>query len=154
MALPVPNVVNPYLNASFRLQIDGVPFGDFAECTGLGGEAGVEEYAEGGENRFAHKFPSRLSYPNLVLKRGADVSEHLWQWFERWHETGRVEPRDGLIQLMATVDGALEPVRGWAFKRGWPAKMAGPDLNAMSPGVALESVEIVHRGIRSLGTVL
>jgi len=154
MVLPVSSVVDPYLNSSFRLLIDGIPFGDFAECTGLAAEAGVEEYAEGGENRFAHRFPSRMSHPNLVLKRGADLTHQLlWAWFERWHETGRVEPKDGLVLLMTSVDSVLTPVKAWAFQRGWPVKMAGPDLNALSPGIALESVEIVHRGIRAVRAV-
>ncbi len=153
-AIPVSLLVNPFLNASFQLVIDGIPLGNFAECTGLSAEAGVEEYAEGGENRFAHKFPARQSYPNLVLKRGADVSTHLWEWFETWHETGQVAPRDGLILLISSVDGVPAPVKAWAFRGGWPVKMIGPDLNALSPGVALESIEIVHRGIRSVRTGL
>ena len=153
MTLPAVGTMNPYLNASFRLQIDELPFGDFAECQGLAGEAGVEEYAEGGENRFAHKFPSRVSFPNLVLKRGADVSLDLWSWFEEWVRTGQVRPRNGQVILMAPVGGEMVPVKGWAFVRGWPVKVTGPDLNAQAPGVALESVEIVHRGIRAVRTV-
>lgn len=154
VAVPASYVVNPYLNASFVLQIGGFPFGNFAECTGLAAEAAVEEYAEGGENRFAHKFPARQSYPNLVLKRGADITTHLWDWFETWHDTGQVDPKDGTILLMSTVEGVPLPVKGWSFSRGWPVKMAGPDLNALAPAVALESIEIVHRGIRSIRTGL
>lgn len=148
--VPLSYAVNPFLNASFVLEIGGIPFGNFAECTGLAAETSIEEYAEGGENRFAHKFPGRQSYPNLVLSRGADVTTHLWEWHETWHETGQVDPRDGSIILVSAVDGVPVPVRAWAFRRGWPAKISGPDLNALAPAVALESIEIVHRGIRSV----
>lgn len=144
-----PYEYEPLINASFRLSIDGVSVGNFAECTGLAAEVAVEEYAEGGENRFVHRFPDRHTQTNLVLKRGADVSTDLWDWFEIWYKTGQVEPRDGLIELLSSVGPVLRPVRAWAFTRGWPSKMTGPDLNAGSPGVALESIEIVHRGIRS-----
>jgi phage tail-like protein len=147
MTLLTGGLVDPCLNSSFRLQVDGLPFADFAECTGLSAESPVEEYAEGGENRFSHKFPGRASYPNLVLTRGTGVGLDLWTWFEEWSRGGRIHPRDGQILLLSSVEGVLVPVRGWAFSRGWPAKAAGPDLNALAPGVALESVEIVHRGI-------
>ena len=137
----------PYLNSSFRLQVDGLPFADFSECTGLSGEVAVEEYAEGGENGFIHKFPGRGSYPNLVLKRGSDVTLELWKWFEEWPRSGNVAPRDGQVLLLSTVDGVLSPVRGWSFARAWPVKVIGPDLNATSPAVAVESIELVHRGL-------
>jgi len=148
--LPLSYVVDPFLNASFVLSIGGVPFGNFAECTGLAAEVPVEEYAEGGENRFAHKFPGRQSYPNLVLKRGADITTHLWEWFETWHDTGQVDPRDGTIILVSSLEGVPVPVRAWAFTRGWPVKMAGPDLNALSPAVAVETMELAHNGIRAI----
>ncbi|MGA5761792.1 phage tail protein [Nonomuraea bangladeshensis] len=137
----------PYLAASFRLQIQDLSTIDFTECTGLAGDVGVEEYLEGGENRFPYRFPSRASAPNLVLKRGATTDRGLWDWYDEYPRTGQVRPRGGEVQLMATVGGTLTPVRVWAFQRGWPVKITGPDLNAMSAAVAIESVEIAHHGL-------
>jgi phage tail-like protein len=139
----------PHLNAHFQLLIDGLNIGDFSECTGLAGDLGTEDYLEGGENRFAHRFPVRASYPNLVLKRGLSDTVALWSWYFEYVESGRVAPRDGQVHLMAwsTVDNTLKPVRVWAFRRGYPVKMTGPDLNAQSPAVAIESVEVVHHGL-------
>ncbi|MFF1509285.1 phage tail protein [Streptomyces sp. NPDC058326] len=137
----------PYVTASFRLRIDGMTMADFSECTGLASETGVEEYAEGGENRFTHRFPSRGSAPNLVLKRGATADRGLWDWYAEYARLGRVGPRDGQVQLLGTVAGETVPVRVWSFRRGWPVKISGPDLNAMSAAVALESVEIAHQGL-------
>jgi phage tail-like protein len=51
------------------------------------------------------------------------------------------------VQLLGTVRGRPTPVRVWSFRRGWPVKIAGPDLNAMSAAVAIESVEIAHHGL-------
>lgn len=138
----------PHLSASFRILVDGLPPADFSQCSGLAGEVGVEEYQEGGENRFVHRFPSRGAVPNLVLKRGTTADPSLWLWYAEYLEVGRVTPRDGQVLLLASKDGALEPVRVWAFRRGWPVKMTGPDLDAMSAGVAIESVEIAHHGLQ------
>jgi phage tail-like protein len=149
MALPVTgDLTHPFLNAQFRLQIDGLAMGDFAECSGLAGEVSVEEYQEGGENRFAHKFPSRGGHPNLVLKRGTGISDQLWRWYEEFTSKGLVAPRDGQGLLLSSVDGEIATVRAWSFVGGWPIKINGPDLNATSPGVAIEAVELVHRGLK------
>jgi phage tail-like protein len=48
---------------------------------------------------------------------------------------------------MSTVDGDLSPVRVWGFSRGWPAKLTGPDLDAQSSAIAVESIEIAHHGL-------
>lgn len=140
-------VVLPFTAAHFVLDIDGLASVNFSKCTGLAGEVGVEEYPEGGENRFAHRFPSRASYPNLVLNQGAGPLQELWDWFFEFHTTGLVAPRDGTVVLMSTVEGDLKPVRVWAFTRGWPAKLTGPDLDAQSSAVAIEAVEIAHHGL-------
>lgn len=139
--------VEPYLTAHFVLAIDGLAAVNFSKCTGLAGEVSVEEYQEGGENRFAHRFPSRASFPNLVLSQGAGPLQELWSWFYEFHVTGVVVPRDGTVVLMSTVEGVLAPVRVWAFTRGWPAKLTGPDLDAQSSAVAIESIEIAHHGL-------
>ena len=140
-------VVLPFTSAHFVLDIDGLASVNFSKCTGLAGEVGVEEYAEGGENRFAHRFPSRASSPNLVLNQGAGPLQELWDWFFEFHTTGLIAPRDGTVVLMSTVEGDLKPVRVWAFTRGWPVKLTGPDLDAQSSAVAIEAVEIAHHGL-------
>ena len=137
----------PFITAHFRLAIDGLASVNFSKCSGLAGELSVEEYQEGGENRFAHRFPTRTSFPHLVLSQGAGPAQELWDWFYEFHVTGLVAPRDGTVVLMSTVDGALSAVRVWAFTRGWPAKLTGPELDAQSSAVAIESIEIAHHGL-------
>lgn len=140
--------VRPHLNAHFALVIDGLPSVSFSQCTGLGGEVGVEEYAEGGENRFVHRLPLRSTFGNLVLKQGAGPSLGLWHWWEEYRSMGRVRPRDGVVTLLAWDLGAPRPVRSWRFTRGWPVKMSGPDLDAQSAAVAIETIEIAHHGLK------
>ncbi len=56
-------------------------------------------------------------------------------------------PRDGQVELLSWVTGTSGPVRVWAFRRGYPVKITGPDLNAMASAVAIESLEIAHHGL-------
>jgi len=137
----------PFLGAHFVLAVDGLVSVSFSKCSGLAGEVGVEEYPEGGENRFAHRLPVRASFPNLVLTQGAGPSTELWNWFFEYHVTGRITPRDGQVVLMSTVEGVLVPARVWGFRKGWPVKLTGPELDAQTGAVAVESVEIAHHGL-------
>ena len=49
--------------------------GHFAECSGVELEWEVMPYAEGGQNAFVHQLRGRITYPNLVLKRGITDDE-------------------------------------------------------------------------------
>jgi phage tail-like protein len=129
-----------------------VAAGGFSDCSGLEGTLQVEEYPEGGENRFVHKFPTRMTYSNIVLKRGISFSEDLWNWhFD--YVNGKGNRRDGLIILQTELH---IPVKVWTFKRGLPLKWTGPTLNAAQSAIAIESLEIVHEGLElvSPGTAL
>jgi len=137
----------PFITAHFMLAIDGLASVNFSKCSGLAGEVSVEEYQEGGENRFAHRFPTRTTFPNLVLNQGAGPMPELWDWFYEFYVTGLVAPRDGTVVLMSTIDGVLAPARVWAFTRGWPVKLTGPELDAQSSAVAIDSIEIAHHGL-------
>jgi phage tail-like protein len=100
----------------------------------------VEEYQEGGVNDRVHRFPSRFTFPSIVLKRGVTTDETLYRWHEEFLEGGGVR-RDGLVIL---TDAAREPIKIWSFERGLPVKWTGPALDAQSSAVAIEELEIAH----------
>jgi phage tail-like protein len=138
----------PFLNLLFEIKVGEDVLATFSECTGLSLEVTTEDYHEGGENRFVHKLPTVPQVPNLVLKRGMTESRDLWEWFVGYPERGEVTPKDGEVLLQSLEGTGRKVVRSWAFTGGYPVKWTGPDLNALSPGVAFEALEIVHRGIR------
>ena len=105
--------------------------GGFTECTGLDAGLQVEEYIEGGVNGYTHKFPSRITYSNITLKRGITLSEDLWNWHYSFVQ-GKGKRRDGLIILQNEL---LIPVKTWIFKRGLPTKWVGPAFNASQVSV-------------------
>lgn len=138
----------PSLNVLFRLQVGNDVLADCSECTGLSLEVGTEDYHEGGENRFIWKLPVAGQVPNLVLKRGIVSSTLLWDWFQEYVENETIDLRDGTVSLLASTDTKAKPARVWSFEGGFPVKWTGPDLNAISAGVAFETLEIVHHGLR------
>lgn len=115
----------------------------FNECSGLEMILETEEYMEGGVNQTVHKFPTRMKWGKLVLKKGLLAGSELWDWMYGFTE-GKVVRKDGLITLL-DEKGQAHTV--WQFQRGLPVKYSGPALNAQQNAVAFEAIEIEHEGL-------
>lgn len=122
------------------------PVGGFNECSGLVMTLEVEDYMEGGNNGTVLKFPTRVKYEKLILKRGLTRGTVLWDWFHGFIE-GKVQRKDGLIMLH---DSNHQVHTAWEFKRGLPVSYKGPQMNAQQNNVAFESIEIEHEGLIQL----
>jgi phage tail-like protein len=133
----VPSTVNAIAAAGGSL------IGGFQECSGLETALEVEDYKEGGLNDRVRKFATRVTWSNLVLKRGIGIGDDLWRWHAAF-ATGSGKRRDGLIVL---ENNQHVPLKMWQFSRGLPIKWSGPTFNAKANEVAIESIEIVHEGI-------
>jgi phage tail-like protein len=129
--------------------IADVALGGFSECSGLEMSLQVEEYKEGGRNGAVLKFPTRVTWTNITLKKGIGVSTALWDWHYGFVQ-GQGRRRDGIIALM---NSQRVPNNIWYFQRGLPVKYTGPSLNATQNNVAIESIEIAHEGIYQLPSV-
>jgi phage tail-like protein len=138
----LPDRPDPVGELRFKVQLPGVDIGRFRECTGLAVEIECKDYNEGGVNDHVHKLPTRMKYPNLVLKRGVTYEDALIKWlWKTQHETQRVNVT---VSLMGQNGQA---VREWVFNEAFPIKWTGPNLNAGSNQVATETLEIVHAGL-------
>ncbi len=126
--------------------IQSAAVGGFSECSGLELSLDAEEYKEGGNNGGSLRFPTRIKWTNLRLKRGMAIAKDLWNWHYGFVE-GKVQRRDGIITLQ---DELHLPVKVWSFTRGLPVKWTGPSLNATQNAVAIEELEIAHEGLKLL----
>jgi phage tail-like protein len=133
---------DPLHGFNFRVEIDNVSIAAFTECTGLGSTTDVVEYREGGDLR-VRKLPGITNYRNIVLKRGITLDRSLWEW-QKAIASGRADRRNGRIVLM---DAERNEVARWSFVEGWPVRWEGPDLDAQSSAVAIETLEITHEGL-------
>jgi phage tail-like protein len=125
--------------------VQGVSIGRFNECTGISVEVETKDYMEGGSNDFVHKLPTRIKYPNIVLKRGVTHEDALLKWF--WDCRNALQRKELTIELLGP---ASKPVRTWAFLNAYPVKWVGPNLKAGSNQIATETLEIVHNGLKGL----
>ncbi|OXM85045.1 phage tail protein [Paenibacillus rigui] len=130
----------------FKVEIKGVIVGGFSEVTGMQAETEVMEYQEGGLNTHLHYFPKHTKFSRIVLKRGLTQSPELWEWYES-SLVGKAKRTNGSIILFSE---AGDEVCRWNFFDAYPVKWNGPELNANSGSVAIESIEIVHHGLKTI----
>jgi phage tail-like protein len=126
--------------------ITDVAVGGFSECSGLEMTLDVEPYKEGGRNGEVLKFPTRVQWSNITLKKGVGASTALWDWHYGFVE-GKGKRRDGIIVLQNDLH---IPNNIWYFRRGLPVKYTGPTMNASQNNVAIEAIEMAHEGIYQL----
>ena len=138
--------------SNFLFEVDGESIGLFGEVSGLEVQVETVTYAEGGENGYVHKLPGRLTWPNIVLRRGITNSDALFSWvnktagpnFEANHD--KLERATAAVTLIAE-DGSR--LRSWEIQGAFAVRWSGPALSAGSAEAATEELEIAHHGFTS-----
>jgi len=136
--MPAGQRIDPLKDFRFLVEIDGIQQAAFTECSGLGSEVQVIEYRSGNEPTATRKLPGRVSYPNIVLRWGVTKSRELYDWHLQVIQ-GNAQRKNGSVILLDET--GQESVR-WKFFSAWPSRWEGPTLNAMSNGVAIESLTL------------
>lgn len=144
----VANAINHKVSGAFRfaVELDQILVGGFSEVHGLESETEIEEIREGGVNGYVHRLPKGTRHSRIVLRRGLSSSQELWSWYDQASQ-GTVTRKSGSIILLKQ-DGT-ELCR-WNFFDAYPVKWSGPSLNAASSDVAVEAIELVHNGIKTI----
>ena len=117
----------------------------FTEVGGLSVEMATEEVAEGGENRFIQKYPTRAKYPELVLKRGLLLNSEIVTWIRQCIEDYNIKPKNIDIKLL---NEEHQPLLTWHVVNAYPTKWAVSDLNASSNAVVIETLQLFYQYFR------
>jgi phage tail-like protein len=136
---------------TFLLEVDGVQIGTFLEVSGLSVSVEPEKITEGGQNQYSHQRPSRMSWPNITLKRGVTQSNDLFDWFAKTSGDG-YEGAGNVIEMLPAaitlISDAGDRLREWVVDRAFPVQWTGPTFAASSNEVATEELEIAHHGFK------
>ncbi|MFZ0771180.1 MAG: phage tail protein [Candidatus Sulfotelmatobacter sp.] len=136
---------DPWRGYNFKLEIDGISRNGFRECSGLDATTAPVDYREGTEKgNIVRKLTGLNSHSNVTLKWGTTDDHSLWDWRDKAIQ-GKTERKNGSIILL---DEAGEEKERWNFVDGWPTKWTGPSFNATANEVAIETLEIVHEGLK------
>jgi phage tail-like protein len=130
------------LGSHYVLEIDDTPVAYFRSCSGLEAEYETYPYSEGGLNTFVHQLKGRMRYGNLTLTRGVTANQSLLEWFQ----TPKERSQRGAVTIKL-LDRRLQAVQTWAFAAAWAVRYRGPEVDADSQGMSVESLEIAHEGL-------
>jgi phage tail-like protein len=129
----------------FQVQWGGTKIG-FSEVTGLDVETEIIEYRDGASLEYSKlKMPGMQKFANITMKRGVFKADN--EFFEWWNtvKLNSIERRDLTISLL---NENHEPVMVWKVKNAWPTKISSTDLKADGNEVAIETIELVHEGLK------
>ncbi|HWM89800.1 MAG TPA: phage tail protein [Thermoanaerobaculia bacterium] len=130
----------------FKVEVLGLSPSDndarFTEVSGLSHEMGTEEIAEGGENRFTQKYPTRAKYPDLVLKRGLLVKSEVLSWIESCILDYEIKPMNVDVKLL---NEEHQPLMTWHLVKAYPTKWSVSDLNASNNAVVIETLQLTYQ---------
>lgn len=146
----------PLTKMNFLVTVDSVSgVAAFNEVSGIEASVDVIEFRQGNANSLAPvKLQGLVKHGNITLKMGYTRAQDFKTWIqncvsERRGETPRRNVTIELIDINAgspqsTVLSSVDSTLTWILKDAWVAKYTGPDLNATTSEVAIESVEIAY----------
>ena len=118
----------------------------FQEVSGMDWQTDIEEYNEGGENRFVHQLPKGIKQQKLSLKRGvAGVTSPLMLWCKGVMEGGlntSISPRIALVHLL---NEHRLPMRVWCFHNAYPVHWEIEPFSSLKNEVAIERIELAYQ---------
>lgn len=140
----------PPVGFHFEVAFEGLSSGSnsgFQEVSGL--DVAIETFnlEEGGENRFVHRLPARVSYGNLVLKRGLLKGSELIEWFRNAIELYKFKPTGVLVTLL---NEKHEPLESWSFIQAYPVKWSVSGFSATDNEIVAETIELSYQYFRRL----
>ena len=119
----------------------------FSKVSGLSMTVETESLAEGGQNLYTQQLPRSVSHGNLVLERGMVVGSPLNIEFNASLSTFKFITSNVLVTLLSE-DGL--PMAAWLFMRAWPVKWSTSALDATTPGLVIDTMELAYARMQVL----
>ena len=144
------NKYRPPGSCYFKLYFSDIPSNGqdaaFQEVSGINATLETVKVNEGGQNLYAHKLPGRMSYDDLVLKRGLMVwDSELAQWCWKLLQDGlrqTIEPNTVIVSLLDAQ--TRDPIMSWSFVNAYPIKWSVSNFNASQNAIAMETLTLTY----------
>jgi phage tail-like protein len=119
----------------------------FQRVSGLSARVDTQTLAEGGQNLYTHKLPTRIGYDNLTLERGFVVGSLLNVEFNATMSLFKFAPSNVMVTLL---DETGIPLAAWMFIKAYPVRWATADLNASDERVLIDTLELAYTRMQAL----
>ena len=137
---------DPFRNFRFRVEIDDIQTAAFSEATIPDSTTDPVDYREGTDPTSQRKLSGLTKYGNVTLKKGITDSMSLYDWRKSVEETGATKARKNISLILMDEEGS-DKAR-WDIVSAWPTKYDPSDFSAKGNEVLIETLEIVHEGIK------
>jgi phage tail-like protein len=129
----------------FKVKWDSAEM-SFQEVSGLDAQSEEIKYRHGDSSVFSPiKMPGLQKFGNVTMKKGVFTSDNkFWEWFSKI-KMNTIQRKPVTISLL---DENGKPTMVWELTNAWPTKVTGTDLKSEDNNVAIESIEIVHEGLK------
>lgn len=138
---------DPLVTFVYSLTVEGKLGGYFTEVEGIGSETEVTEQKVADPNtgeETIRKMPGRLTWSDVVLKRGVTSNMDIWTWRKQVESGDIAEARANASITMHDEEGT--PVAVWNFVNAWPSKIYAPDVPGDAEATGIETLTLVHEG--------
>jgi len=117
----------------------------FQRVSGLDVENEPIEYRSGDSPTFSRvSMPGMLKYSRVTMEKGIFSKDNkMWDWFSEI-KMNTIKRKPITISLL---DEGGSPTMVWKLENAYPTKITGTDLDAEGNDVAVEKIEIAHKGL-------
>ncbi len=134
------------IHASFRftVNIDGMSYAAFTECTLPSLQVETQDIKEGGQNEYVHRLPMRIKAGSITLRHGITRDAEMLKWYLQVLNGDIAKATRTVEVIMYGAD--LKTLATWTFERAYPIKWSGPTLKTDDRALAIEVLELAHHG--------
>lgn len=137
---------DPFRGYRFLVEIDGIVQAGFSEVTIPDSTTEAVDYREG-TDQFTRKLLGQTKHGNVTLKWGITDSMELYSNWYKLVVQGKISSARRNMAIILLNDEGVPSAR-WEFESAWPVKYKAPDLSAKGNDIAIETLEIVHEGMK------
>ena len=145
----------PLTKMNFKVSVANVEgSAAFSQVTGIEATVDVIEFRQGNANSLAPvKIPGLVKHGNVTLRFGYTLDSAFKTWIQECvsEVRGEIPRNDVSIELIdinggspQTMATAITGTRVWVLTNAWVTKYNGPELDAKTSDVAIESVELAY----------
>jgi phage tail-like protein len=137
---------DPYRNFRFRVELEKVQVAGFAEASIPDSTTDPVDYREGTDLPHQRKLSGLNKFGNITLKTGLTDSMALYEWRKSVEDKGAIGARQSISLILIDEEG--NDKSRWDIVNAWPTKYSPSGFNAKNNEVVIETLEIVHEGIK------
>jgi phage tail-like protein len=128
------------MKTNFKVQIDGIDYGNFVSVTGLGATAEITDDI-GGMDKNSKKIPGKVKYDVVTLIRNSDPTDKVLR--EWWKTVERGTPEKKAVSIIFFDRSGTNEVARRNFYECCPCGWSMSDLNSQEKGAIQETLQMV-----------